>query len=100
MRTVALRGIGSCRDDFLGPDFSYDAYGESLLVLVMATAIPLLMGLLLGKQALTALLIGALVSAALLATLRVRQYPGIANLNLLLKFLLIVSLALVIPWIA
>jgi K(+)-stimulated pyrophosphate-energized sodium pump len=92
--------LDDVRDDFLGPDFSYDAYGESLLVLVMATAIPLLMGLLLGKQALTALLIGALVSAALLATLRVRQYPGIANLNLLLKFLLIVSLALVIPWIA
>ena len=88
------------KGDFSLPDFSYGKYGESLLVLAMATAIPLLTGILLGKQALAALIIGAVVSGTLLAILRAGEYSYAASLNLLLKFLLIVSLALVVPFIA
>lgn len=91
---------GEEKVNFLLQDFSYHDYRESLLVLLLATVIPLLTGLLLGKQVLAALLVGTVISGILLAILRVRDYSYIANLNLLIKFLLIISLTLAVPFLA
>lgn len=68
---------------------------ESLLVLLAAVAIPLLTGFLLGKQALTALLIGTSIAGILLVVLRAKNYQP--HLSILIKFLLILSLAMAAP---
>lgn len=75
-------------------------YKEPLLVLLMATAIPVLTGLLLDTQTLAALLVGALISGVLLAVLRVREHALTTKINLLVKYLLIVSVTLVVSFLA
>jgi len=68
---------------------------ESLLVLLVAAAIPLLTGFLLGKQVLTALLIGTTIAGILLVMLRTKNYEP--HLSILIKFLLILSLSIAAP---
>lgn len=91
---------GEEQTNFTLPEYRYGDFRESLLVLVLAAAIPLLTGFLLGKQTLAALLVGTVVSGILLAILRVRDYSNTANLNILIKFLLIISLAIAAPLLA
>ncbi len=71
---------------------------ESLLVLLAAVAIPLLTGFLLGKQVLAALLIGSSGAGILLVVVRAENYEP--DLSILIKFLLIVSLAIAAPLLA
>lgn len=91
---------GEQKPRLLLENFGYHDYKESLLVLLLAAAIPLLTGFLLGKQVLAALLVGVVISGIILAILRVRNYSYIANLNLLIKFLLVISLTLAVPFLA
>lgn len=76
-------------------DYNIYACRESLLVLLAAAAIPLLTGFLLGKQVLTALLIGTTIAGILLVMLRTKNYEP--HLSILIKFLLILSLSIAAP---
>lgn len=76
-------------------DYSIYTCRESLLVLLAATAIPLLTGFLLGKQVLVALLIGTSIAGISLVIVRAKNYE--AHLSILLKFLLILSLSIAAP---
>ncbi len=76
-------------------DYNIYACRESLLVLLAAAAIPLLTGFLLGKQVLTALLIGTTIAGILLVIVRAKNYEP--HLSILIKFLLILSLSIAAP---
>ena len=68
---------------------------ENLCWLLVTAAIPLLTGFLLGKQVLTALLIGTTIAGICLVMLRTKNYEP--HLSILIKFLLILSLSIAAP---
>lgn len=76
-------------------DCTIYACRESLLVLLVAAAIPLLTGFLLGKQVLVALLIGISTAGILLVIVRAKNYEP--HLSILIKFLLLLSLSMAAP---
>jgi K(+)-stimulated pyrophosphate-energized sodium pump len=67
---------------------------KSLLVVLVAAAIPLLTGYLLGKPALVAMLTGAGIAGILLIISKANMGSGIAYLNVVVKFMFVISLAM------